>query len=107
MPEWGQLPIPQRLLERGVRGMVRISKARMTGTSCGACVLHIAPESAVGGPHSRSCSTVKRRADWQPPAPKYGRRYGPVHLKHITQANEGCDFGFLAAGPPTPEPEIH
>ncbi len=128
MPEWGQLPIPKKLLERGVRDMVRISDARMSGTSYGACVLHVAPESAVGGPlalvhdgdlveldvparklvlHVGEDELERRRADWQPPAPKYGRGYGALYLRHITQANEGCDFDFLEAGPPTPEPEIH
>jgi dihydroxy-acid dehydratase len=128
MPEWGQLPIPKKLLERGVRDMVRISDARMSGTSYGACVLHVAPESAVGGPlalvrdgdlveldvaarrlvlHVGDEELEKRRADWQAPAPKYGRGYGALFLRHITQANEGCDFDFLEAGPPTPEPEIH
>jgi dihydroxy-acid dehydratase len=128
MPEWGQLPIPKKLLERGVRDMVRISDARMSGTSYGACVLHVAPESAVGGPlalvrdgdlveldvaarklalHVGEDELEKRRANWQPPAPKYGRGYGALYLRHITQANEGCDFDFLEAGPPTPEPEIH
>ena len=128
MPEWGQLPIPKKLLEKGVRDMVRISDARMSGTSYGACVLHVAPESHVGGPLAlvrdgdvieldvaarRIALAVsdeeleKRRADWQPPAAKYGRGYGALYLQHITQANEGCDFDFLEAGPPTPEPEIH
>jgi dihydroxy-acid dehydratase len=128
MPEWGQLPIPKKLLERGVRDMVRISDARMSGTSYGACVLHVAPESAVGGPLALVCDgdlveldvaarklalhvgedeLEKRRANWRPPAPKYGRGYGALYLRHITQANEGCDFDFLEAGPPTPEPEIH
>jgi dihydroxy-acid dehydratase len=128
MPEWGQLPIPKKLLEQGVRDMVRISDARMSGTSYGACVRHVAPESSVGGPlalvrngdvieldvAARRLSVVvsddeldKRRADWQPQPPKYGRGYGALYLKHITQANEGCDFDFLESGPPTPEPEIH
>jgi dihydroxyacid dehydratase/phosphogluconate dehydratase len=128
MPEWGQLPIPKKLLERGVRDMVRISDARMSGTSYGTCVLHVAPESHVGGPlalvhdgdlieldvaarkltlHVSDDELEKRRADWQQPAPKYGRGYGALYLQHITQANEGCDFDFLEAGPPIPEPEIH
>ncbi len=128
MPEWGQLPIPKKLLERGVRDMVRISDARMSGTSYGACVLHVAPESAVGGPlalvrdgdvieldvaarklalHVGADELEERRANWQPPTPKYSRGYGALYLRHITQANEGCDFDFLGAGPPTPEPEIH
>ena len=128
MPEWGQLPIPKKLLERGVRDMVRISDARMSGTSYGACVLHVAPESAVGGPLALVCDgdlveldiatrklalhvgedeLEKRRTNWRPPAPKYGRGYGALYLRHITQANEGCDFDFLEAGPLIPEPEIH
>jgi dihydroxy-acid dehydratase len=128
MPEWGQLPIPKKLLEKGVRDMVRISDARMSGTSYGACVLHVAPESHVGGPlalvedgdiieldvsarrlmlHVSDEELEKRRADWQPPPAKYGRGYGALYLQHITQANEGCDFDFLESGPPIPEPEIH
>jgi len=128
MPEWGQLPIPKKLLERGVRDMVRISDARMSGTSYGACVLHVAPESFVGGPLAlvetgdvieldvvgrRLTLNVsdqeldKRRASWQQPPAKYGRGYGALYLEHISQANEGCDFDFLEAGPPTAEPEIH
>ncbi len=128
MPEWGQLPIPKKLLERGVRDMVRISDARMSGTSYGACVLHVAPESSIGGPlalvedgdvveldvagrrltlHVSDEVLDKRRASWQPPVAKYGRGYGALYLKHISQANEGCDFDFLEAGMPIPEPEIH
>ena len=128
MPEWGQLPIPKKLLEQGVRDMVRISDARMSGTSYGACVLHVAPESFVGGPLAlvetgdvieldvagrRLTLDVKdqvldeRRAGWQQPPAKYGRGYGALYLEHISQANEGCDFDFLEAGPLTAEPEIH
>ncbi len=128
MPEWGQLPIPKRLLERGVRDMVRVSDARMSGTSYGACVLHVAPESYVGGPLAfvkdgdvieldiaarrltlavSGEELAKRKSDWQPPPPKYARGYGALYLKHITQANEGCDFDFLQGDAPTPEPEIH
>ena len=128
MPEWGQLPIPKKILEKGVRDMVRISDARMSGTSYGACVLHVAPESHVGGPLAlvRTGDVIeldvpgrtltlrvddeemeKRRADWEPPPAKYARGYGALYLQHITQANEGCDFDFLEAGPPVPEPEIH
>jgi dihydroxy-acid dehydratase len=128
MPEWGQLPIPKRLLEQGVRDMLRISDARMSGTSYGACVLHVAPESFVGGPlafvHDGDVIEVdvparriemrvsdeelrRRRAAWTPAPPRYMRGYGALYLRHITQANEGCDFDFLAAGAPTPEPEIH
>ena len=128
MPEWGQLPIPKKLLEQGVRDMLRISDARMSGTSYGACVLHVAPESHVGGPLAfvRDGDVIeldiparrlhlavsdeeldKRRAEWQQPPPKYARGYGALFLEHITQADQGCDFDFLEAGEPTPEPEIH
>jgi len=128
MPEWGLLPIPKKLLERGVRDMVRISDARMSGTAYGTCVLHVAPESHVGGPlalvrdgdeieldvsnrrlelkvDERELS--RRRAAWRPPDLPYGRGYGAIFARHVTQANEGCDFDFLAEGPPVPEPEIH
>jgi dihydroxyacid dehydratase/phosphogluconate dehydratase len=132
MPEWGQLPIPQKLLKEGVRDMVRISDARMSGTSYGACVLHVTPESHVGGPLAlvRDGDLVtldidarridmqvsdeelaRRRAEWQKPIPKFGRGYGVMFLKHVQQADTGCDFDFLApdyadtAG--KDEPEIH
>jgi dihydroxy-acid dehydratase len=128
MPEWGQLPIPRKLLERGVRDMLRISDARMSGTSYGACVLHVAPESYVGGPLALVADgdiieldvparrltlkvgddeLARRRAAWRPPAPRFLRGYGALSARHITQANDGCDFDFLQAGAPTPEPEIH
>jgi len=128
MPEWGQLPIPKKLLEKGVRDMVRISDARMSGTSYGACVLHVAPESFVGGPLAlvRDGDVIdldvpgrkltlkvsdeelaRRKAAWQAPAPRYSRGYGRVFASHVTQANEGCDFDFLERGAPTPDPEIH
>ena len=128
MPEWGQLPIPKKILAKGVRDMVRISDARMSGTSYGACVLHVAPESYVGGPlafvqdgdiieldvSARRLTLAvgdeelaRRRAEWRQPPPKYVRGYGALFLKHITQANDGCDFDVLEAGEPTPEPEIH
>jgi dihydroxy-acid dehydratase len=128
LPEWGQLPIPKKLLQQGVRDMLRISDARMSGTSYGACVLHVAPESHVGGPlalvrdgdrieidvPARSLTLkvddaelARRRADWKPPKPHYTRGFGTLYLKHVTQANEGCDFDFLEAGAPTPDPEIH
>jgi dihydroxy-acid dehydratase len=128
MPEWGQLPIPKKLLEQGVRDMVRISDARMSGTSYGACVLHVAPESHVGGPLAlvRTGDVIeldvpsrrlhlavsdeelaRRRAAWRPPPPRYGRGYGALYVGHIGQADQGCDFDFLEHGPPTPEPEIH
>jgi len=128
MPEWGQLPIPKKLLKQGVRDMVRISDARMSGTSYGACVLHVAPESHVGGPLALvrdgdpisldvparrlellvdDAELARRRAAWRAPAPRFSRGFGALYLSHVTQADEGCDFDFLADGPPTPEPEIH
>jgi dihydroxy-acid dehydratase len=130
MPEWGQLPIPQKLLKEGVRDMLRISDARMSGTSYGACVLHVTPESHVGGPLAlvRDGDLIEldvaarriqllvadeelagRRAQWRQPAPKFTRGFGVLYLKHIQQADSGCDFDFLepeglaASG----EPEIH
>jgi dihydroxy-acid dehydratase len=128
MPEWGQLPIPKKLLEQGVRDMVRISDARMSGTSYGACVLHVAPESYVGGPLAlvRDGDTItldvaarrlqldvddaelaRRRERWQRPAPHYARGFGALYQQHIRQANDGCDFDFLEGTAPIPDPEIH
>jgi dihydroxy-acid dehydratase len=116
MPEWGQLPIPQKLLKQGVRDMVRISDARMSGTSYGACVLHVAPESFVGGPlalvHDGDFieldvpgrrlhlevdaeELARRKAAWVAPKPRFERGYGVMHQIHVTQANHGCDFDFL------------
>ena len=128
MPEWGQLPIPKKVLAKGVRDMVRVSDARMSGTSYGACVLHVAPESFIGGPLAlvrdgdvieldipgRSLSMQvsdeeldRRRAAWRQPAPRYGRGYGRLFSEHVSQANEGCDFDFLERGAATADPEIH
>jgi dihydroxy-acid dehydratase len=128
MPEWGMLPIPKRLLGQGVRDMIRISDGRMSGTSYGACILHVAPESFVGGPlalvqtgdeieidvdkrsihlHVSDAELAKRKAAWQKPAPKYPRGYGALYSDHIGQADQGCDFDFLGAGGAIPEPEIH
>jgi dihydroxy-acid dehydratase len=128
MPEWGQLPIPKKILEKGIRDMVRISDARMSGTSYGSCVLHVAPESHVGGPLAlvRTGDLIeldvpgrrlelkvtdeeleKRGADWQQPPAKYGRGYGALYLQHITQANEGCDFDFLEGTAKIPDPAIY
>ncbi len=128
MPEWGQLPIPKKLLKAGVRDMLRISDARMSGTSYGACILHVAPESFVGGPlafvqtgdeieidvaarsihlHVSDEELARRRAAWKTPAPHYLRGYGAMFSAHIGQADEGCDFDFLQGQAPTAEPEIH
>jgi dihydroxy-acid dehydratase len=128
MPEWGMLPIPKRLLEAGVRDMVRISDARMSGTSYGACVLHVAPESFVGGPLAfvedgdaieldvpgrrltlrvEEAELRRRRAAWRPPAPPYARGFGALYARHVTQADRGCDFDFLEGTAGVPEPEIH
>jgi dihydroxy-acid dehydratase len=128
MPEWGNLPIPQKLLKQGVRDMVRISDARMSGTSYGACVLHVAPESFIGGPLAllREGDIVdldvaarqltmrvsdeelaRRRSAWRPKDGIYPRGYGQLFMQHIKQANEGCDFDFLEGTAPIPEPEIH
>ena len=127
-PEWGMLPIPDKLLKQGVRDMVRLSDARMSGTSYGMCVLHLSPESHVGGPlafvqtgdeielnvperkihlHVSDEDLEVRRAAWQKPEPKYARGYGQLYINHVTQAHEGCDFDFLQHGPATPEPPIH
>jgi dihydroxy-acid dehydratase len=128
MPEWGQLPIPKKILATGVRDMVRISDARMSGTSYGACVLHVAPESYVGGPLALvrdgdiieldvparrlelkvgADELARRRAAWQRPAPRFERGFGALYQQHITQANQGCDFDFLEGVAPTADPEIH
>ncbi|PBC64585.1 dihydroxy-acid dehydratase [Streptomyces sp. Tue6028] len=125
MPEYGMLPIPDHLLKQGVRDMVRISDARMSGTSYGACVLHVAPESYVGGPLAlvRSGDTItldveartlrlhvddeeleNRRARWTPPPARYERGYGALYNDQITQADTGCDFEFLARPGKVPDP---
>jgi len=128
MPEWGMLPIPRKLVKAGVRDMLRISDARMSGTSYGACILHVAPESFIGGPlalvqngdhievdvsrrllhlHVSEEELARRRAEWKPLPPRYERGYGAMFQQHIGQADEGCDFDFLESGAPVPEPEIH
>ena len=128
MPEWGQLPIPKKILAQGVRDMLRISDARMSGTSYGACVLHVAPESYVGGTLAfvrdgdmieldvaerrlelkvSDAELAHRRADWKMPPPRFERGYGALYQQHITQADQGCDFDFLEGTAPTAEPEIH
>ena len=128
MPEWGMMPIPTKLVKQGVRDMLRVSDARMSGTSYGACVLHVSPESYVGGPlafvrtgdpievdvAARTINLAipeeelaRRKAAWVPPPPRYERGYGAMFSAHIGQADEGCDFDFLSAHVPVPEPEIH
>jgi dihydroxy-acid dehydratase len=133
MPEWGQLPIPEKLLKAGVRDMVRISDARMSGTSYGACVLHVSPESFVGGPlafvqdgdlieldvDARRLSLLvsdeevaRRKAAWTAPKPRFARGYGVLNQLHVLQADKGCDFDFLeelprGKDPSTADPEIH
>jgi len=130
MPEWGQLPIPRKLIAQGVRDMVRLSDARMSGTSYGACILHASPEAFIGGPlalvqngdlitldvperklhlHVSDEELTHRRAQWQEPAPRYERGYGWLFARHILQADQGCDFDFLetAFGEPVSEPSIY
>jgi dihydroxy-acid dehydratase len=128
MPEWGMLPIPKKLLKQGVRDMLRVSDARMSGTSYGACVLHVAPESYVRGPfaavqsgdlisvdvEARSISVnldeaeiARRIASWTPPDRDYPRGYGKMSAAHIRQADQGCDFDFLEGTAKIREPEIH
>ncbi|MEZ6138023.1 MAG: L-arabinonate dehydratase [Pirellulaceae bacterium] len=126
-PEWGMLPIPKKLLQQGVRDLVRISDARMSGTSYGTCVLHVSPESHLGGPlalvqtgdeieidvagrsihlHVAAEELAKRREAWQPPAERWQRGYQHLFAKHVTQAHLGCDFDFLAGNTPGAEPDI-
>jgi len=129
MPEWGMLPIPTKLLKAGVKDMLRLSDARMSGTSYGGCLLHCAPEAFVGGPLAlmQTGDTIsvdvparhihldisddelaRRKAAWTAPPPRYERGYGWMFGRHILQANEGCDFDFLETsfGAPVPEPDI-
>jgi dihydroxy-acid dehydratase len=130
MPEWGMLPMPKKLLKQGHRDMLRLSDARMSGTSYGACVLHVAPESWIGGPlallrtgdvvsidvAARSirmevpdAELAARRSAWAPPPPRFERGYGWAFTKHIEQADRGCDFDFLRTdfGAPVSEPVIY
>ncbi len=128
MPEWGMLPIPKKLLAEGVRDMVRVSDARMSGTSYGACVLHVAPESFAGGPLAlvrdgdiieldvpgrrltlrvADDELARRRAEWTPREIPYPRGFGRMYAQHVTQADRGCDFDFLEGTAPIGEPEIH
>jgi dihydroxy-acid dehydratase len=128
MPEWGMLPIPLKLVKAGVRDMVRISDARMSGTSYGACILHVAPEAYVGGPFAAVQSgdiieldvparrlhldvtddeLARRRSTWKPRPPRAARGYGAIFAQHVGQADAGCDFDVLAPGAAPVEPEIH
>lgn len=130
MPEWGMIPMPKALLKQGHRDMVRLSDARMSGTSYGACVLHVAPEAYIGGPLAliRNGDVIRldvgnrllevdlseaelseRRKAWTPPAPRFERGYGWMFTRHIEQADKGCDFDFLKTefGAPVDEPEIN
>jgi dihydroxy-acid dehydratase len=128
MPEWGMLPIPKKLLRQGVRDMLRVSDARMSGTSFGACVLHVSPEAHVGGPLALvengdlieldvperrlhlavpDDELARRRAAFVPPPPRYRRGYGLLFSRSVTQAHEGCDFDFLRAEGETDEPAIY
>ena len=128
MPEWGNLPIPKKLLQRGVRDMLRLSDARMSGTHYGACVVHVAPEAAVGGPFALlqtgdmitldlAARTLNvdlsdeqlraRREDWKPPKSAYPRGFTRLYVEHVTQAPTGCDFDFLMGNAATPEPPIY
>ena len=130
MPEWGMIPMPKALLKEGHRDMMRLSDARMSGTSYGACVLHVAPEAYIGGPlaliktgdiiemdvPNRSLRVnlsdeefEERRKDWVAPEPRFERGYGVMFSKHVEQADKGCDFDFLRTdfGKPVPEPEIN
>ena len=126
MPEWGNLQIPKKLQEKGVTDMVRISDGRMSGTHYGTCILHVAPESAVGGPLAllktgdrirlyAEAGTLdmlvdademeRRRKAWTPPK-RYERSFAALYQAHVSQADKGCDFDFLAGTAPVPEPEI-
>ena len=128
MPEWGMLPVPRKLLAKGVRDMLRISDCRMSGTAYGTCVLHVSPESHVGGPLALvrdgdeitidverrkldlqvpAAELAARRAKWTRPEIKYARGYVALYSERVTQAHEGCDFDFLSGTAATPEPEIH
>jgi dihydroxy-acid dehydratase len=128
-PEWGMLPIPKALIKQGHRDMLRISDARMSGTSYGACVLHVAPESFVGGPLALlktgdivrldlparrldmlvdDAEIARRRAEWTAPEPRFERGWGYMFSRHVTQADKGCDFDYLERdfGKAAGEPDI-
>lgn len=129
MPEWGMLPIPTKLVKQGVTDMLRLSDSRMSGTSYGACILHVAPEAYIGGPLAlvktgdmitvdvpgrtihlqvTDAELARRKALWVAPPKRYERGYGWMFSKHIMQADQGCDFDYLETsfGAPVPEPDI-
>ena len=127
MPEWGNLPMPKRLLEQGVKDMVRICDGRMSGTHYGTCVLHVAPESAVGGPLALlktgdmvaldvpagtlnmlvdEAEIAARRASWVKPPERFARSYAKLYERSVSQAPDGCDFDFLSGTEKVPEPPI-
>ena len=126
MPEWGNLQIPKKLQDKGVTDMVRISDSRMSGTHYGTCILHVAPESAVGGPLAllktgdlvrldaetgtldmlvEETEIARRRQTWTPP-PRYTRSFTALYQRHVGQADKGCDFDFLDGTNVVPEPPI-
>jgi dihydroxy-acid dehydratase len=128
MPECGMLPIPQKLARDGVRDMVRVSDARMSGTSYGTCILHVSPEAHVGGPLAlvqtgdvieldvperriefqvSDAELGERRSRWQPTRPQALRGYQALFAEHVTQAHLGCDFDYLASSGGVPEPDVH
>ena len=130
MPEWGMIPMPKALLKQGHRDMIRLSDARMSGTSYGACILHVAPEAFIGGPlaliktgdiievdipkrkldvHISEIEMKKRKKEWVEPKPRFERGYGYMYSKHIEQADKGCDFDFLRTdfGSAIKEPDIY
>jgi dihydroxy-acid dehydratase len=128
MPEWGGLPIPKKLLDHGVRDMVRVSDARMSGTHYGSCILHVSPEAAIGGPLAlvqtgdwievdlaarrlhldiSDDELARRKAAWRPAPEPYARGFAKLYRAHVTQAHEGCDFDFLQGTDSTPEPVIY
>jgi dihydroxy-acid dehydratase len=128
MPECGMLPIPQKLALKGVRDMVRISDARMSGTSYGTCILHVSPEAYIGGPLAlvktgdvidldvparrielkvSERELAERRSRWEPPKPQALRGYQALFAQHVTQAHLGCDFEYLTGHGGVPEPDVH
>ena len=127
MPEWGNLPIPKKLLKQGVRDMVRICDGRMSGTHYGTCILHVSPEAAIGGPLALlktgdlveldvaagsinmkvdEAELERRRREWKPTAPVYQRSFAALYQQHVSQADQGCDFDFLSGTAVVPDPVI-